>query len=72
MRKTHLDRIVYTDGQNGIVRLPPEIWKAFYEAAIYLDMDSVQQCFIMFIELGGCFTRDLTFIDIVELHEGEK
>jgi len=69
--KNHLKRIIYTDGSNGLVRMPAEIWRHFYEAALYLEMDSVQQTFIMFIEFGGCFTKHLDFTDIVELLEGE-
>jgi len=54
-----LDRIVYTDGSNGIVRLPPHLWRAFYEAAQYCEYPSVQDCFIDYLTRGFAVTLDL-------------
>lgn len=65
-RKSHLDRTIYTDGSNGIVRLPPLLWQAFYNAALYLEFDSTQECFIAFLMTGGIVHRFLDFVAVVE------
>jgi len=65
-----IERIIYTDGQNGIVRLPPLIWRAFYEAAIYLEVDSVQECFVLFLLSGGWVSKHTGFVQVVETLEG--
>lgn len=62
----HLKRIIYTDGSNGIVRLPPLIWRAFYEAALYLEIDSVQECMMLYLEAGGWIYRRTDFVQVVE------
>ena len=64
-----IDRIIFTDGQNGIVRLPPLIWRAFYEAAIYLEFDSVQECMIAYLLAGGWISKHTDFISVVEYLE---
>ena len=64
-----LESIIYTDGSNGIVRLPPHIWRAFYEAALYLDMDSVQETLVLFLERGGMLHKRTDTVQIVELTE---
>ena len=64
-----IQRIIYTDGSNGIVRLPPLVWRAFYEAAIYLEIDSVQECMMLFLVSGGWISRHTDFIQVVELLE---
>lgn len=71
-RKSPLERIVFTNGENGIVRLPPTIWKAFYEAAIYLEFDSVQETFISFLICGGRVGKSTNFVDIVEFIESRR
>jgi len=67
-----IDRIIFTDGQNGIVRLPPIIWRAFYESAIYLEIDSVQECFILFLLCGGWVSKHTDFVQVVETLEGHQ
>lgn len=61
-----IERIKYTDGSNGIVRLPPELWKAFYDAAIYLDYASVQDCFIDYLKMNFPVFNSLDWASIVE------
>ena len=62
--------IKYTDGSNGIVRLPASLWRAFYEAALYMDYPSVQECFIDFLNRKFTVYDNLDFVMIVELLEG--
>ncbi len=57
--------IKYTDGSNGIVRLTPPLWRAFYEAAQYMEYPSVQDCFIDYIQCGFSVRRDTDFVEIV-------
>lgn len=64
-----IERIIYTDGSNGIVRLPPLIWRAFYEAAIYLEIDSVQECMMLFLLSGGWIYKNTDFVQVVEYLE---
>lgn len=66
MRSKPIENIVYTDGQNGIVRLPPLLWRAFYEAALYLEFDSVQECMIAYLLANGWISKHTTFVAIVE------
>lgn len=66
MRSKPIENIIYTDGQNGIVRLPPLIWRAFYEAALYMEFDSVQECMIAYLLAGGWISKHTTFVAIVE------
>jgi hypothetical protein len=66
-----IERIIYTDGSNGIVRLPPLIWRAFYEAALYLEIDSVQECFLLYLLAGGWLHKRLDFVQVVETLEGK-
>jgi len=65
----HIDRIIYTDGSNGIVRFPPLIWRAFYEAAICLEVDSVQECMILYLLSGGWISKHTDFVQVVETLE---
>jgi len=71
-RKSPLERIVFTNGENGIVRLPPTMWKAFYDAAVYLEFDSVQETFISFLLCGGSVRKTLNFVDIVDFIESRR
>jgi len=57
--------IKYTDGSNGVVRLPEKLWVAFYEAAQYMEYDSVQECFIDYLDAGYSVDASLSFVDIV-------
>jgi len=66
-----LNSIIYTDGSNGIVRMPAGMWRAFYEAAQYMDMDSVQETFIAFIDAGGFLHKRTDMVQIVELLESK-
>lgn len=68
-RSKPIERCIFTDGSNGIVRLPPLIWRAFYEAALYLEIDSVQECFICFLAHNGILSKHTNFVQIVELLE---
>lgn len=61
--------IKYTDGSNGIVRLPAELWRAFYEAAMYMDYPSVQECFIDFLTRGFVIHAGMDFVGIVNCLE---
>lgn len=61
--------IKYTDGSNGIVRLPAKLWLAFYEAARYMDYPSVQECFIAFLDAGFSVRNELDFVKIVNCME---
>lgn len=67
-----IERIIYTDGENGIVRLPPLIWRAFYEGAIYLEIDSVQECMMLFLVSGGWISRCTNFVQVVETLENSR
>lgn len=67
-----IERIIYTDGSNGIVRLTPLIWSAFYEGAIYLEIDSVQECMILFLLSGGWISKHTDFIQVVETLENSR
>ena len=71
-KKSALERIIFTNGENGIVRLPPTMWKAFYDAAVYLEFDSVQETFISFLLCGGSVRKTLAFVDIVEFIESRR
>lgn len=64
-----IERIIYTDGSNGVVRLPPLIWRAFYEAAIFLEFDSVQECMIAYLLAGGWISKHTNFVYVVEYLE---
>ena len=72
MPKRPIDGILYTDGSNGIIRLPPDLWRAFYEAALYLDYPSVQECFSEYLKRGFAAFASLDFVTIVELIESDE
>jgi len=61
--------IKYIDGSNGIIRLPAELWRAFYDAALYMDYPSVQECFIDYLNRGFAVFKTLDFVTIVTLLE---
>jgi hypothetical protein len=68
-KKTPLERTIYTDGSNGIVRLPAPIWLAFYEAAILLEIDSTQDCMIRYLLAGGRITWQTRLDNVLQVLE---
>ena len=65
-RSRAINRTIYTEGENAVVRLPPRIWKAFYEAALYLECWSTQDVFIAYLASGGMLSRYTGFVTVVE------
>lgn len=68
-KKTPIERTVYINGENGIVRLPAPIWTAFYEAAILLEIESTQECFIRYILSGGRVTWQTRLDNVLHVLE---
>ena len=68
-KSTPLDRTIYTEGQNGIVRLPPEIWRAFHESALLLEVDSTQECFLRYLLAGGRIMWQTRVDNVLEVLE---